>query len=72
MSITCTVCEEEIQEVEKNIKEPKILVLKLKSKKIKTVKWDTDIIDNEFLNKKKSKCCCVYCKKNPFSPKTSK
>ncbi|MFH4982376.1 hypothetical protein AB6A40_009085 [Gnathostoma spinigerum] len=24
------------------------------------VSWATDTVDNEFLNKKKSKCCCIY------------
>ena len=37
----------------------------------KVVSWDESIIDNEFLGKKKTKKCCVYCAKkydNLFQP----
>ena len=37
------------------------VTLKLrKPKQEKRVNWTNDTIDNEHLNKKKSKCCCVY------------
>ena len=53
---------------------PKSLVLRLRSsKKVKSPKsitWDTSVIDNEFLNKKKSKSCCVYCQKPKSHPFT--
>lgn len=41
-----------------------ILILRLKSNinNTKSVSWDEEVIDNEFLNKKK-KNCCQYCKK---------
>ena len=26
----------------------------------KSVKWRENTVDNEFMNRKKSKCCCVY------------
>lgn len=64
MSNQCIICEVETEKII-----PKTIVLKLRSKSNKKVQWDSNVIDNEFLNRKKSKCCCVYCKKNPFSTK---
>ncbi|XP_044727570.1 protein phosphatase 1 regulatory subunit INH3-like [Chrysoperla carnea] len=46
--------------------EQDIPVLRLRLKKPKTykqVQWTTGTVDNEFMNKKKSKCCCIYEKK---------
>lgn len=51
----------ETQKIKKN------LILKLK--KIKKIKWDPKVIDNEHMNKKKSKCCCKHpskCTHNSF------
>ena len=28
----------------------------------KRVQWDASTVDNEFLNRKSSKCCCIYAK----------
>ncbi|XP_052790625.1 E3 ubiquitin-protein ligase PPP1R11-like [Mya arenaria] len=43
------------------------LALKLrKPKNDKKVKWTTETVDNEHLNKKKSKCCCIYEKPRMF------
>lgn len=41
-----------------------VIHLKLKKPKNshKQVSWDEHAIDNEHLNKKKSKCCCIYTK----------
>ena len=75
----CTECvETETQEnldnnsTKDNSSVPKSLVLRLKSsKKVKSPKsitWDPSVIDNEFLNKKKSKSCCVYCQKSKPHP----
>ncbi|CAI8047207.1 E3 ubiquitin-protein ligase PPP1R11 [Geodia barretti] len=37
------------------------LVLRLsKPKSGKKVHWGEDIVDNEHMGKKKSKCCCIY------------
>ena len=77
----CTECvETETQENSNNkLKKdkssaPKFLVLKLRSSKkvksLKSITWNSSVVDNEFLNKKKSKSCCVYCQKSkphPFS-----
>ncbi|CAI9112042.1 OLC1v1012412C1 [Oldenlandia corymbosa var. corymbosa] len=41
------------------------LVLKLKPKK-KKVSWKEGTVDNEFLNKKSSKKCCIFHKEKPF------
>lgn len=35
------------------------------------VSWTNDTIDNEFLNKKKSKCCCVYTRPKNFDESSS-
>ncbi|CAH9136776.1 unnamed protein product [Cuscuta epithymum] len=41
------------------------LVLKLKPKK-KMVSWKEGTVDNEFLNRKSSKKCCIFHKDKPF------
>ncbi|EDV25682.1 uncharacterized protein TRIADDRAFT_56042 [Trichoplax adhaerens] len=33
-----------------------------KPKNKKRVQWDANTVDNEFLNRKSSKCCCIYSK----------
>ena len=35
-------------------------VLVLKNKPKKEIKWSEDVIDNEHMGKKKSKCCCIH------------
>ena len=43
------------------------LHLKLRRpKNDKKVKWTTETVDNEHMNKKKSKCCCIYEKPRMF------
>ena len=38
-----------------------VLVLRLcKPKTDKKVQWDENVVDNEFLGRKSSKCCCIY------------
>jgi len=49
-------------------------VLKLKLKKpppSRRVQWTEDTVDNEHMNKKKSKCCCVYKKPLKFGESES-
>ncbi|KAL6515694.1 hypothetical protein OROHE_018728 [Orobanche hederae] len=41
------------------------LVLKLKIPK-KKVSWKEGTVDNEFMNKKSSKKCCIFHKEKPF------
>ena len=45
------------QIVKKNKTQPIVLILR---KKKKSVTWDESVIDNEFMNKKKSNKCCIY------------
>lgn len=48
------------------------LVLKLKkSKTDKKVQWDESAVDNEFMGKKTSKCCCIYSKPRIFGESSS-
>lgn len=43
------------------------VTLKLKkSEPDRKVKWGEDTVDNEHMNKKKSKCCCIYQKPRIF------
>jgi protein phosphatase 1 regulatory subunit 11 len=47
-----------ITQVQEKLNEVIHLILKLRVQK--HVSWDPDVIDNEHLGRKKSKCCCVY------------
>ncbi len=43
------------------------MVLKLrKPKNDKKVQWEEGVVDNEFMGKKSSKCCCIYNKPHKF------
>ncbi|KAL3138780.1 hypothetical protein ABBQ32_005623 [Trebouxia sp. C0010 RCD-2024] len=35
-------------------------------RKAKAVRWSEDVVDNEFMNKKKSKKCCIFHKQKSF------
>mmetsp|Transcript_7802 Transcript_7802/g.6973 ORF Transcript_7802/g.6973 Transcript_7802/m.6973 type:complete len:102 (+) Transcript_7802:37-342(+) len=48
----------------------KVLLLKLKQKK-KNIQWSNNVIDNEFMNKKTSKKCCIYHKRKQFGESDS-
>lgn len=37
-----------------------VTILKLRSRNKKNVEWDSDVVDNEHLNKKNSKCKAFY------------
>ncbi|XP_003388545.1 PREDICTED: protein phosphatase 1 regulatory subunit 11-like [Amphimedon queenslandica] len=39
-----------------------VLHLRGKPKTDKKVQWGEEVVDNEFMGKKKSKCCCIYTK----------
>lgn len=39
---------------------PKAITVKLKKARRSRVRWADDVVDNEELCRKKSKCCCVY------------
>ncbi|OXA38914.1 E3 ubiquitin-protein ligase PPP1R11 [Folsomia candida] len=46
------------------------LVLK-KPKNSKKVNWTTETVDNEHMDKRKSKCCCIYKKPHVFGESSS-
>ena len=58
MSETCTITEETIK-IENKI------ILRIKNRR--KIKWDPKVIDNEHMNKKKSKCCCSHPSKCPHN-----
>jgi len=42
-----------------------VVEIEKKMKKIgKKIKWTNETVDNELLGRKKSKCCCIFVKKN--------
>ena len=48
------------------------LLLKLhKPKSDKKVQWQEGVVDNEFMGKKSSKCCCIYSKPHKFNESDS-
>lgn len=48
------------------------LLLRLKKPKTdKKVQWDETAVDNEFMGKKTSKCCCIYSKPKIFGESSS-
>ncbi|XP_039449017.1 E3 ubiquitin-protein ligase PPP1R11 [Culex pipiens pallens] len=51
---------------------PPVLRLRLqKPRSDKKVQWTNGTVDNEHMNKKKSKCCCVYVKPREFGESSS-
>ncbi len=47
------------------------LTLKNPTKSERKVNWAENTVDNEYLNKKKSKCCCVYEKPRSWNESSS-
>ena len=56
--------------IEEECKEEKVLILRLKKPESK-LKWSEDTIDNEFMNKKNSKRCCIFHKTRKFAESDS-
>ncbi|GFO48991.1 protein phosphatase 1 regulatory subunit 11 [Plakobranchus ocellatus] len=52
---------------------PPVLTLRLQQpgRPEQKVKWSSDTVDNEFMGKKKSKCCCIYEKPKVFGESDS-
>ena len=47
-------------------------MLRLKKPKTdKKVQWQEGVVDNEFMGKKSSKCCCIYAKPHKFDESDS-
>lgn len=63
-SIRLVMTHEQTQVIEQQVLQPPQAVLRLKlknpTKVERKVNWAENTIDNEYLNKKKSKCCCVF------------
>ncbi|XP_050072547.1 E3 ubiquitin-protein ligase PPP1R11-like [Anopheles maculipalpis] len=56
----------------RNHQEPPVLRLRLqKPRNGKKVQWTNGTVDNEHMNKKKSKCCCIYVKPRAFGESSS-
>ncbi|XP_055638615.1 E3 ubiquitin-protein ligase PPP1R11 [Toxorhynchites rutilus septentrionalis] len=52
--------------------EPPVLRLRLqKPHSSKKVQWSNGTVDNEHMNRKKSKCCCIYVKPREFGESSS-
>ncbi|XP_014283951.1 E3 ubiquitin-protein ligase PPP1R11 [Halyomorpha halys] len=61
-----------VDEVDNNQEDVRAVKLTLKKPKTdKQVKWSTETVDNEHMNKKKSKCCCIYEKPRNFGESSS-
>jgi hypothetical protein len=45
------------------------VILRLRSKKV--VQWGQDVVDNEFLGRRKSKKCCIFHKRRKFGESSS-
>ncbi|XP_068903575.1 uncharacterized protein [Tenebrio molitor] len=63
-----------VETVETDEQDHEVPTLKLRLKKPKNdkkVKWTTETVDNEHMNKKKSKCCCIYEKPRNFDESSS-
>ncbi|KAF4525230.1 hypothetical protein B566_EDAN014005 [Ephemera danica] len=66
--------EEVLKEVLHYSDEKEVPTLRLRLRKPKSqkqVKFDASTVDNEHLNKKKSKCCCIYTKPHKFGESSS-
>eukprot|EP01083_Nonionella_stella_P316418 1147173_1 len=63
-------CESKPPEEKKEQKEPDVVPFILKRRK-RNVKWTNDTVDNEHMNKKKSKSCCIYHKPRRFDESDS-
>jgi len=50
---------------------PSVRMKLKKPKKKKRVAWTADTVDNENMDKKKSKCCCIYEKPKEFGESSS-
>ncbi|XP_067001551.1 E3 ubiquitin-protein ligase PPP1R11 isoform X2 [Anabrus simplex] len=66
---TVTVVESEEEHVQQDVRTVRLQLRKPKSRK--SVQWRAGTVDNEHLNKKKSKCCCQYEKPRAFGESSS-
>ncbi|XP_041368063.1 E3 ubiquitin-protein ligase PPP1R11-like [Gigantopelta aegis] len=57
--------------VREGSRSPRLRLTLTKPKNNKKVKWTTETVDNEHMDKKKSKCCCIYEKPKLFGESSS-
>lgn len=60
-----------VQESDERTAQPTMRLKLHKPKSKKKVAWSPDTVDNEHMNKKKSKCCCIYRKPHEFGESSS-
>lgn len=48
-----------------------VATVRLRSQDKKKVNWKNDTVDNENMNKKSSKCCCIYEKPHAYDESSS-
>ncbi|XP_034949749.1 E3 ubiquitin-protein ligase PPP1R11-like isoform X2 [Chelonus insularis] len=68
-SQTETVLEGDVSDSGQDV--PTITLCLRKPRSSKKVQWTSGTVDNENLNKKKSKCCCIYEKPRQFGESSS-
>ncbi|XP_065073667.1 E3 ubiquitin-protein ligase PPP1R11 [Ochlerotatus camptorhynchus] len=69
-TITETLTQEQIPGT--SSQDPPVLRLRLqKPQSSKKVQWTNGTVDNEHMNRKKSKCCCIYVKPREFGESSS-
>ncbi|XP_033226181.1 E3 ubiquitin-protein ligase PPP1R11 [Belonocnema kinseyi] len=64
-----TICEEDVSDAPTEV--PTVRLRLRKPRSSKKVQWTQGTVDNEDLNKKKSKCCCIYEKPKTFGESSS-
>ncbi|XP_063242848.1 E3 ubiquitin-protein ligase PPP1R11 [Bacillus rossius redtenbacheri] len=67
--VTVTLCESEEERAQQDVPTVRLRLRKPKPKK--KVQWGEGTVDNEHMNKKKSKCCCIYTKQRVFGESSS-
>ncbi|KAG9509139.1 E3 ubiquitin-protein ligase PPP1R11, partial [Fragariocoptes setiger] len=68
---TQTVLQSEPEPSASNSPQPSTTIRLTKPKRKKRVEWTSDTVDNEGMNKKSSKCCCIYEKPRAFGESSS-
>ncbi|XP_043465629.1 E3 ubiquitin-protein ligase PPP1R11 isoform X1 [Leptopilina heterotoma] len=68
-SQTETICERDVTDAPQEV--PTVHLRLRKPRSSKKVQWTQGTVDNEDLNKKKSKCCCIYEKPKAFGESSS-
>jgi len=67
-----TICVTESENAQASPQEPDQVTLKLRKPSTdKKVSWEANTVDNEHLNRKKSKCCCIYQKPRDIDQSSS-